>query len=104
MSHIITVTEKGRLTLPVGVRKALHIEEETQLQVDVEGDRIVLRPVAVIPREDLWAYTPEYRARAERAMKEPGFTLTHEELEALIDADDPQAAAAVLIEKKRRSA
>lgn len=46
---------------------------------------------------------PEYRARAERAMKEPGFTVTKQELEALIESDDPQAAAA-LIAKKRRSA
>ncbi|MHB8644910.1 MAG: AbrB/MazE/SpoVT family DNA-binding domain-containing protein [Thermomicrobiales bacterium] len=104
MSQIITVTNKGRLTLPVAVRKALHIEEEAQLQVDVEGDTVILRPVVMIPREDAWAYTPEYRARAERAIKEPGFTLTHEELESLIDADDPQEAAAALIAKKLRSA
>ncbi len=103
MSQIITVTNKGRLTLPVSVRKALHIEEEAQLQVDVEGDTVILRPVVMIPREDAWAYTPEYRARAERAMKEPGFTVTKQELEALIESDDPQAAAA-LIAKKRRSA
>lgn len=103
MSHIITVTEKGRLTLPVGVRRALHIEEETRLQVDVEGDRIVLRPVAMIPREDVWAYTPEHRARVERAMNDPGFTVTKEELEELIESDDLEAAAA-LIAKKRRGA
>lgn len=104
MAQIITITNKGRLTLPASIRKALHIEEEAQFRVDVEGDAVILRPVVMIPREDAWAYTPEYRARAERAMKEPGFTLTREELEALIDADDPQAAAAALIAEKRQRA
>lgn len=63
MSQIITVTNKGRLTLPAGVRKALHIEEEAQLQVDVEGDTVTLRPVVMIPREDAWAYTPAARCK-----------------------------------------
>ena len=45
-----------------------------------------------------------YRARVERAMSDPGFTMTSEEMEALIDADDPQATAAALITKKRQGA
>lgn len=97
---IVTITNKGRLTLPVDIRKAMHLEEETQLQVEVEGDAIILRPVVMIPREDAWAYTPEHRASVERAMNDPGFSLTHEELAAIVDADDPAAAAAALIAKK----
>ena len=97
---IVTMTGKGRLTLPASIRKALHIEEDAQLAVDVQGDTITLRPVVMIPREDLWAYTPEHRAHVERARAQPGFSASEEELRAVIESDDPAAAAQALIAKR----
>ena len=97
---IITVTDKGRLTLPASVRKALHIEEESLLEVSVEEDAIVLRPVVAVPREDAWAYTPEHRASVERARTQPGFTMSEDELRAIIESDNPAAAAQALIAQR----
>jgi hypothetical protein len=37
------------------------------VEVDVERDALVLRPVLALRREDAWAYTPDHRALLERA-------------------------------------
>jgi hypothetical protein len=48
--------------------------------------------------EDSWALTPAFRARLERARTSPVLTgVTEEAVEAVIAADDPQAAARDLI-------
>ncbi len=48
--------------------------------------------------EDSWALTPVFRARLERARTSPVLTgVTEEDVEAVIAADDPQAAARDLI-------
>lgn len=63
----VSVSESGRLTLPVEVRRRLGLEGETEVEVEVDGDAIILRPAIVLRREDAWAYTPEHRALLSRA-------------------------------------
>ncbi len=54
--------------------------------------------------EDSWAYTPEFRARLERARTSPVLTgVTEEDLEAVIAANDPQVAAQELIARLTRA-
>ena len=59
----VTVSESGRLTLPADVRRQLGLEGETEMEVEVDaqGDAVVLRPAVVLRREDAWAYHPEHR-------------------------------------------
>ncbi|HUY54898.1 MAG TPA: AbrB/MazE/SpoVT family DNA-binding domain-containing protein [Candidatus Nanopelagicaceae bacterium] len=61
------MSESGRLTLPVEVRRRLGLEGETEVEVEVDGEAIILRPAIVLRREDAWAYTPEHRALLSRA-------------------------------------
>jgi bifunctional DNA-binding transcriptional regulator/antitoxin component of YhaV-PrlF toxin-antitoxin module len=65
----VTLGSDGRLTLPIESRRALGIlgEAELEVEVDVERDALVLRPVLALRREDAWAYTPDHRALLERA-------------------------------------
>jgi bifunctional DNA-binding transcriptional regulator/antitoxin component of YhaV-PrlF toxin-antitoxin module len=60
----VTINREGRLTLPIESRRALGIEGETELEIEVdpEHDVVHLRPVIVLRREDAWAYTAEHRA------------------------------------------
>lgn len=44
MSSIATVTSKGQVTLPVAVRRALHIVTGDKLAFVVEDDHVVVRP------------------------------------------------------------
>lgn len=46
------VTERGTLTLPAGIRKALGISGKQQMIVETtEGGEILLRPASVVPVE-----------------------------------------------------
>ena len=59
----VTISRSGRLTLPTEVRRALGLEGETEMEVEVDADNdaVILRPAVVLRREDAWAYTPEHR-------------------------------------------
>ena len=97
--NIISMREDGRMTFPAKARKALHIEGETDFSYDITEDGILLRPIVTIPREGVWAYTPEHLASVERARNQPAFTVSREELAAVIASDDPRTAAQDLIAK-----
>jgi AbrB family looped-hinge helix DNA binding protein len=65
----VTVSESGRLTLPAEVRRALGLEGETEMEVEVDAlnDAVILRSAVVLRRGDGWAYTPEHRELLVRA-------------------------------------
>lgn len=73
MARAVTMTRDGRLTIPAAARRELGVEGETQFEISVDEDSLVLRPAVVLPREDAWAYTTEHRrllARAHRDSRE----------------------------------
>ncbi len=45
MGEVVRVTRKFQMTIPRRVREALGIRVGDRLEVDVEGDRIVVRPL-----------------------------------------------------------
>jgi len=101
MKTVVTMTDRGRITLPASVRKELHLEGETPFELETAGDRIILRPALVIPREDAWAYTPKESAAIERARHSPVVPgITEEDLDAINTSADPQQAARDLIAQK----
>jgi len=59
----------GQITLQ-GVHKSfgpVNIIKDANLEI--KDGAVVLRPAVVIPREDLWAYTPEHLAKVQRARR-----------------------------------
>jgi len=100
MSTIVTMSDRGRITIPSTIREALHLDDNAQLQLEIIDDRLVITPAITIAREDAWAYTPEESAAIERARHSP--LLPHvgeDDLIAIMEADDPQAAARAVIAK-----
>ena len=67
---LVAMKADGRITLPARARRALGVQGETQFEVEVKRDAIVLRPAVVLPREDAWAYTPEHRRLLERSRRD----------------------------------
>lgn len=53
MRSIVAMNSTGRVTLPAEARRALGLEGESFFEVAVEADRIVLRPVAIVPRDQV---------------------------------------------------
>jgi AbrB family looped-hinge helix DNA binding protein len=51
--NIVRVGRRGQMVLPKAVREALGVTEGDQLWVEVEGNRVILRPVSSLVRESL---------------------------------------------------
>jgi AbrB family looped-hinge helix DNA binding protein len=51
MKHILTMTERGLITLPSSLRKQLGLKGNDQFQADITSEGILLRPVATVPIE-----------------------------------------------------
>lgn len=96
----IAMGTDGRLTIPVTARKALRIVGEADFAYEVTNAGLLLRPVKTVPHDEHTYESPEHRARVERALREPGFTCSEADLMGILEADDPEAAAAALIARK----
>jgi AbrB family looped-hinge helix DNA binding protein len=60
----LTLDKKGRATLPEEVREALGVEPGDFILLDkTERGTYELVPAALVPKEDLWHFHPEFRAR-----------------------------------------
>jgi len=51
--NVVRVGRRGQMVLPKAVREALGVTEGDQLWVEVEGNRVILRPVSSLVRESL---------------------------------------------------
>ena len=85
----VVMEGRGQVTLPAAVREALQVENGNGLHLEIEvvDDMVVLRPTAIIPEEDLWAYTPEHMEQPKRVLAEPpdqDLRLTKADLERLL--------------------
>jgi AbrB family looped-hinge helix DNA binding protein len=51
---LVRIIRGGQITLPAEIRKALRIEEGSYLEAEVVENRLVLRPVSIMSREQAW--------------------------------------------------
>ena len=51
--YLVKIIRHGQITLPVQLRKALNLKEGTYLEARLEEDRIVLKPVIPLEREEV---------------------------------------------------
>ena len=58
----IRVGAKRQVTLPREVTRKLRLNEGDDLELRVQDGRIELVPLALIPRDQLWFWTPEWQA------------------------------------------
>lgn len=66
MALVGTVRSRGTITVPAELREQLGLREGDQVAFEVTGDRLIVTPVQVVPREQAWFWTQEWQA-AERA-------------------------------------
>jgi AbrB family looped-hinge helix DNA binding protein len=59
----VTISAKGQVALPKGVRTKLRIKAGDQFRVEVSGTKIVLTPVVTVPKEQAWFWTDEIQAK-----------------------------------------
>lgn len=83
---ITRVSPKHQITIPKEVFDTLHLEEGDFLDVEVKGDKIVITPKKLIPKEQAWFWTREWQEmekEADEAIK-AGRVKEFDEVEELI--------------------
>lgn len=86
--ELIKVKRNYQLTIPSILRRKLKLSVGDYLEADVEGDRIVIRPVEVT--------RPGAKASRSRATEEAYAVL--DEIWAKLEGDDPDAVEALVSE------
>jgi AbrB family looped-hinge helix DNA binding protein len=64
------IRNKGQVTIPADVRRALHLEEGDPIEVEVVEAGILLRPQKVIDATQAWFWTPAWQERVRRSVEQ----------------------------------
>ena len=64
---LVKVTSKRQITIPSALSKELGIKGGDHVEITRRGSRLVLKPVAVVDKDDAWFYTPEWQAKEREA-------------------------------------
>ncbi len=93
MEQLIKVSRGGQVTIPSALRRKAGIEIGDYLEVQLEGDRLVLTPKRVIDKSQSYFWTEawqqaEHEAEADLKADHVEHFETLEELFADLDAED----------------
>lgn len=70
MSTLVKLRSRAQITLPKETVKILKLKEGDNLSVEVDNGKVIITPVAVIPKDELWAWSPEIRSALEQGKLE----------------------------------
>ena len=59
---LVEIKQKSQVTIPSLLAKRLDLKPGDMLDVEERDGCLVLTPIAVIPRDQLWFYTKEWQA------------------------------------------
>lgn len=55
------IRSRSQITIPSEIIKKLNLKKGDTLEVSVEGDQIILRPVITIPKDQAYFWTKEWQ-------------------------------------------
>lgn len=64
------LNRNGQVSIPAPIRKALRLKEGDQLGFELEGNAVRLSPIVSVPKDQLWAYSPEIQKKVRKARRE----------------------------------
>lgn len=67
---LLKVRRNAQITLPAGVRRAVHLEEGDVLDCEIRDGQIVLTPKKLIDKRDAWFWTPGWQEGEAQAQKD----------------------------------
>lgn len=67
---ITQLREKSQITIPKEVIKKLKLKAGDSIDIDVEDNKIILRPVVVIPKDQVWFWSKEWQQDEKQADKD----------------------------------
>lgn len=58
---LVDFKQKSQVTIPKKLVEKLNLKEGDKISIEEEEGKLILTPVAVIPKDQLWFYTPEWQ-------------------------------------------
>lgn len=62
MPDLVKLRSRAQVALPKEAVITLNLKEGDNLSVEVANGKVIITPVTVIPREELWAWSPKMRS------------------------------------------
>ncbi len=63
LEEAVQVGAKHQLTIPPRISKALRLRKGDHLLMRLTGHRLEIVPASLVPKEQLWFWTPEWQAK-----------------------------------------
>jgi len=70
MSSLVKLRSRAQITLPKEAVKELNLKEGDNLSIEVNKGKVIITPVAVIPKDELWAWSPKIRSSIKKGREE----------------------------------
>ena len=67
---ITKLRERSQVTLPIEIVKKLKLNTGDNLEVTIEEDKIVIKPVLIIDRSQAWFWTKEWQEKENEVQKD----------------------------------
>lgn len=59
---LLEIKQKSQVTIPSELMKKLKLKPGDKLEVEEKDGRLIITPVVVIPRDQMWFYSKEWKA------------------------------------------
>jgi AbrB family looped-hinge helix DNA binding protein len=70
MPSLVKLRNRAQITLPKETVKKLNLKEGDNLSVEVSNGKVVITPVAIIPKDELWAWSTKIHSAIEEGKLE----------------------------------
>ncbi|MBU3179180.1 AbrB/MazE/SpoVT family DNA-binding domain-containing protein [Clostridium estertheticum] len=67
---ITQIREKSQITIPKDLIKKLNLKIGDNIDINIENDKIVIKPVVIIPKAQAWFWSKEWQQRESQAEKD----------------------------------
>lgn len=83
MGETVKIRTKFQVTIPEEVRKKIHLEVGSRVQVEARGNEIIIKPIVEIPRDQAWFWDKDWQEKEKIATenKKTGKTRTFKKVE-----------------------
>jgi AbrB family looped-hinge helix DNA binding protein len=67
---ITQIREKSQITIPKDLIKKLNLKIGDNIDINIENDKIVIKPVVIIPKAQAWFWSKEWQQGESQAEKD----------------------------------
>ncbi|SCM78737.1 Transcriptional regulator, AbrB family [uncultured Sporomusa sp.] len=69
---LVELKQKSQVTIPAELLKKMKLKPGDKLEIEEKEGRLIITPVAIIPRDQLWYYSKEWQTGEMQAERQIG--------------------------------